>query len=102
MTAAAKPTFGYWEIRGGTRGAVNRYLLAHAGVDFEEVRYSSKAEWGAAKSNLGVDFPNIPYIIDGDFFLTESKAVSVYICDRWCPELMGSTPVERASIVMMQ
>ena len=50
----------------------------------------------------GMEFPNLPYVIDGDFMLSESKAVNVYICDRWAPALMGSTPIERASIIMIQ
>ena len=37
--ASNKPTFGYWECRAGCRGQVNRYLLAYAGVDFNEKRY---------------------------------------------------------------
>ena len=51
---------------------------------------------------MGFAFPNVPYIIDGDFKITESKAVTVYICDRWAPALMGSTPEERATIIMLQ
>ena len=46
-----------------------------------------------------MDFPNLPYIIDGDFKLTESKAVTVYICDRWCPALMGANIAERSRII---
>ncbi len=49
-----------------------------------------------------MDFPNLPYIFDGDFKLSESKAVSVYICDRWCPSLMGKNAEERAHILMLQ
>jgi len=70
--ADTRPILGYWGIRAGPRGNVNRHLLAHAGVDFEDKRYTSKEEWGADKPNLGLDFPNIPYIIDGDFKLSES------------------------------
>ena len=99
--AEAKPRLGYWGIRAGTRGQVCRYLFAHGGIDFEDKRYV-KEEWEADKFNLGLDFPNLPHVIDGDFKLTESKAVHVYICDRWCPDLMGSSPEERAQIIMLQ
>jgi glutathione S-transferase len=34
------------------------------------------------KTNLGFDFPNIPYLIDGDFKLTESTAISKYVIKR--------------------
>ena len=93
-----KVTLGYWSIRAGHRGHVNRHLLAYAGVDFEDKRYDFKdnaAEWKEKdKKNLGIEFPNLPYIIDGDFKLTESKAVTRYICERWKPELLGSGPQE--------
>ena len=51
---------------------------------------------------MGLDYPNLPYIIDGDFQLTESKAVTVYICDRWCPALMGANVAERSRIIQLQ
>ena len=64
---------------------------------------NNKAEWTEQdKNSLGIEFPNLPYIIDGDFKLTECKAIAVYICDKWCPALMGSNPGERANIIMMQ
>ena|ERR550525_158487 len=99
--AQSRPTFGYWPIRAGPRGNVNRYILGYAGVDFEDHRFT-KEEWDSSKNNLGLDFPNLPHIIDGDFKLSESKAVTVYICDRWAPDLMGSTPEERATVIMIQ
>ena len=49
-----------------------------------------------------MDFPNLPYFIDGDFKLTESKAVTVYICDRFCPRLMGANVAERSRVVQLQ
>ena len=104
--AEAKPIYGYWNFRAGFRGQVGRYLLAYAGVDFEDKRYdmvNNKAEWSRQdKTGLGIEFPNLPYLIDGDFNITECKAVAVYICDRWCPALLGETPEQRASIIMMQ
>ena len=100
--AQAKPIFGYWNIRAFDRGNVSRYILAHAEVDYEDKRYdyvNNKEEWAVDKANLGFDFPNLPYIIDGEFKLTESAAVTVYICDKWCPALMGATPEERSRII---
>ena len=46
--AQARPIFGYWNIRAFDRGAVNRFILAYAGVDYEEKCYdkvNNAAEW---------------------------------------------------------
>lgn len=34
------------------------------------------------KKDLGLEFPNLPYLIDGDFKLTESAAIAKYIIRR--------------------
>ena len=36
-------------------------------------------EWAKDKFNLGLDFPNMPYYIDGDVKLTQSMAVLRYL-----------------------
>ena len=104
--AQARPILGYWNIRGMDRGNVNRYILNYAQVDYEDKRYdfaNNKDEWDTQdKRNLGLEFPNLPYIIDGDFKLTESSAVTMYICDKWCPALMGATPTERSRIIQLR
>ena len=104
--AQARPILGYWNIRAFDRGNVNRYIMAYAGVDYEEKRYdfdNNKAEWSEGdKMSLGLDYPNLPYIIDGDFNLTESAAVTMYICDKWAPALMGSNHAERARVIQLQ
>ena len=43
-----------------------------------------------------MDFANLPYIIDGDFKLSETYAVLNYIAQKYCPELIGTTPQEKA------
>ena len=60
---------GYWGIRGA--GQVSRLLLGYCGFEWEEVKYVEMDKWfGQDKQNLGFDFPNLPYLIDGDFKLT--------------------------------
>ena len=76
-----KITLGYWGIRG--RGQVARFLLAYTNAVWEDLRYTDREQWfGGDKEELGFDFPNLPYIIEGDFKLTESKAVYRYIIQR--------------------
>lgn len=36
-------------------------------------------EWLADKPNLGLAFPNLPYLIDGDVKLTQSLAIMRYL-----------------------
>lgn len=102
----SKPRLGYWKIRG--LGAGIRQQLAYCGVDYEMEEYAqegppdfSREPWLKHKFNLGLDFPNLPYFIDGDLHLTETLAIHIYIADKWKPELLGSTPEERAFVNML-
>jgi glutathione S-transferase len=40
-----------------------------------------------------MDFPNLPYLIDEDYKLTESMAIMKYIAAKWKPELLGANPL---------
>ncbi|XP_065302617.1 glutathione S-transferase Mu 2-like [Dermacentor albipictus] len=75
---------GYWDIRG--IGEPIRYMLAYAGVPYEDKRYGfgdgpepSMDEWLPVKYKLDLDFPNLPYIIDGDVRMTHSQAILRYL-----------------------
>ncbi|KAG0428915.1 hypothetical protein HPB47_024139 [Ixodes persulcatus] len=39
----------------------------------------TRDEWLAVKPNLGLDFPNLPYYLDGDVKLTQSLAILKYL-----------------------
>ena len=54
----------------------------------------SNHEWTDVKNNLGLDFPNLPYFIDGDIKITESLAIHRYIANKYKSELNGSNPAE--------
>jgi hypothetical protein len=55
----------YWGIRGLAQ--VPRLLLAFSGVHFEDYHYTNADTWFKNdKLHLGIDFPNLPYLIDGD------------------------------------
>jgi glutathione S-transferase len=101
-----KPILGYWDIRGLAQAI--RYQLAYQGIDFEDKQYpstedpASRQSWLEQKFNLGLDFPNLPYFIDTDGYkLTEHMAIHQYIADKWNPELLGTTPEERAEVEML-
>ncbi len=70
--------FAYWGTRG--KGQVSRLLLAYTGLAWEDASYTDHNQWfGNDKQKLGFDFPNLPYLIDGDLKLTESSAIERYI-----------------------
>ena len=100
------PTLGYWKIRG--LGAAIRYQMIYQGIEYDLDEYEqgdapdfSRQTWLDKKFNLGLDFPNLPYFIDGDFKITETVAIHKYIADKWNPELLGSSPQEKAKIGMV-
>jgi glutathione S-transferase len=63
------------------RGAASalRYLLAYCQVPYKERLYSTVDDWLKDKQGLGFDFPNLPYIIDGDKKIAESAALMQYV-----------------------
>ncbi|KAJ6646381.1 Glutathione S-transferase [Pseudolycoriella hygida] len=77
------PALCYWDVRGIAMPI--RFLLAYLEVDYEDKRYilteppHTRDVWLADKYNLGLDFPNLPYWINGDVKLTESKAILRHI-----------------------
>ena len=100
------PTIGYWKIRG--LGSNLRYQMKYSGAEFEMTEYEqgdapefSRETWMSVKPTLGFDFPNLPYLVDGDFKLTETVAIHKYLADKYKPELLGTTPEERATVNML-
>ena len=53
-------------------------------------------EWYDQKYKLGLPFSNLPYYIDGDVKLTESKSIMKYIAKKHNPKLLGRDAVEIA------
>jgi glutathione S-transferase len=107
----SKPCFSYWKLR--ALGRHIRILLAYAGVDHENREYemhlvpdsaADMSDWGNDKAKMsanGENFANLPGIKDGDFYLSESVAVTRYIAAKWCPALLGSTPEIGATADML-
>lgn len=79
-----KLRIGYWKIRGLI--APVRYLLEYLGVEYDEDHYETgdgpdfaRDHWLSVKPTLGLDFPNLPYLFDGDVKISESSAMFRYI-----------------------
>jgi glutathione S-transferase len=102
MEGNQKIKLGYWATRG--RGQIPRLLLAYSGLEWENVAYVGAEKWFGAgdKTKLGLDFPNLPYLIDGDFKMTESGAIARYICKRSNKkDLLGKTVQDEGTIEML-
>ena len=89
-----KIILGYWKIRGLAQQI--RYLLEYIEHPYEEVLFEqgdapsfSIQSWTSVKDTLGLDFPNVPYLIDGDVKLTDPLAIMIYLCNAYAPELLG-------------
>jgi len=83
----------YWDIRG--LGEPSRLLLRYAEADWIDNRraFSSSDDWKAEKFSLGLDFPNLPYLIDGNVKLSQSVAIIRYLGRKY--NLVPSTEVEQ-------
>merc|ERR1719180_620902 len=54
--------------------------------------------WFDQKFSLGLDFPNLPYFVDGDIKLTQTNAIMRYIARKH--DLCGKTEEERSRVDM--
>ncbi|XP_050602707.1 glutathione S-transferase Mu 2 isoform X7 [Macaca thibetana thibetana] len=91
-------TLGYWNIRGLAHSI--RLLLEYTGSSYEEKKYTmgdapdyDGSQWLNEKFKLGLDFPNLPYLIDGTHKITQSNAILRYIARKH--NLCGETEKEK-------
>ena len=101
-----KLTLGYWKIRG--LAASIRYQLEYSGVDYDMKEYEqgvgpefSRQDWLDEKYKFELDFPNLPYVIDGDFYLTETFAIHKYLADKYDQELLGVNAEQQGIVNML-
>lgn len=101
-----KPVLGYWDIRG--LAAQIRYMFYYLGIDFEDKLYVcgdapdfDTTCWSDVKPNLGFEYPNLPYLIDGEAKITETVAIMQYIAKKYRPGLLGNSAAEVGRISML-
>lgn len=89
---------GYWPVR--WNGQISRLLLAYSGLKWQDINYTSREDWfDRDKKQLGLSFPNLPYLINGTYNLTESRAIHVYIITKSGKmDLFGKNPQDAARV----
>jgi len=60
-----------------------------------------KSCWLDVKQTLGLEYPNLPYLIDGDFKMTETVGIMQYIAKKYRPSLLGNSAAEVGRISML-
>jgi len=95
----------YWDIRGLAQPA--RMLLGYLGEDFEDRMYVcgeapdyDRSCWTEVKETLGMDFPNLPYLIDGDVKVTQSNAIMRYLGRK--AGMDGETETEKVRVDILE
>ena len=58
-------------------------------------------EWANNKFKLGMQFPNLPYIVHGDFKMSEHIPIHNYLAEKFNPALLGTSPQQRAKVAML-
>ncbi|XP_064400046.1 glutathione S-transferase Mu 4-like [Halichondria panicea] len=98
-------TLAYWKIRGLAQPI--RLLLKYNELEFDNVMYQqgdapdySREGWLSVKFTLGLDFPNLPYMIDGDTKITQSNAILRHVARKF--DLCGNTETEMAMVDMLE
>ncbi|XP_036128358.1 glutathione S-transferase Mu 1-like [Molossus molossus] len=98
-------TLGYWDIRGLAHAI--RLLLEYTDSSYEEKKYTmgdapdfDRSQWLSEKFKLGLDFPNLPYLIDGAHRLTQSNAILRYIARKH--NLCGETEEEKIRVDILE
>ncbi|KAI5243827.1 glutathione S-transferase Mu 1 [Manis pentadactyla] len=98
-------TLGYWDIRGLAHSI--RLLLEYTDSNYEEKKYTmgdapdyDRSQWLNEKFMLGLDFPNLPYLIDGAHKITQSNAILRYIARKH--NLCGETEEEKIRMDILE
>ncbi|XP_053310301.1 glutathione S-transferase Mu 5-like [Spea bombifrons] len=96
---------GYWDIRGLAHAI--RLLLEYTETPYEDKLYVTgdapdydRSQWLDGKETLGLDFPNLPYLLDGDVKLTQSNTILRYIASKH--GMCGETEKEKINMSLLE
>lgn len=96
---------GYWDIRGLAHAI--RMLLEFTDTSYEEKQYTcgeapdyDRSQWLDVKFKLDLDFPNLPYLMDGKNKITQSNAILRYIARKH--NMCGDTEEEKIRVDIME
>ena len=79
---------GYWHFRGLANPIW--LLLAHENAEWKPRFFETPESYFGNKDSLGLDFPNLPFIVDGETKVSETSAIPHYIAHKLGkPELLG-------------
>lgn len=100
------PELGYWSIRG--LAAQIRMMFYYLNVNFEDKIYDcgpapdfDRSCWTDVKFTMGMEYPNLPYLIDGETKITETTGIMQYIAKKYQPELLGRNAAELGRVHML-
>jgi len=95
----------YWDIRGLAQPI--RLLLEYTGTKYEDKFYVcgeapnyDKSCWFDEKQKLGMDFPNLPYLEDGDRKIVQSNAIIRYVARKH--NLCGESEDEKVRVDILE
>lgn len=77
MSKSQVPILGFWKDVAGLAEPI-RLLLEYTETPYQEKNYIftlDYSDWLKEKFTLGLDFPNMPYYIDGDLKLTRQDVI---------------------------
>ncbi|XP_006887246.1 PREDICTED: glutathione S-transferase Mu 1-like [Elephantulus edwardii] len=98
-------TLGYWDIRRLAHAI--RLILEYTDSKYEEKKYKlgdasdhDRSQWQNEKFKVGLDFPNLPYLLDGAHKITQSKAITRYLARKH--NLCGETEEEKIRVDILE
>jgi len=75
--------------------------MAYLKQDFKDVE--ATPNYFKQRNKLGLDFPNLPYIKDNDYYLSETMAIHRYIANKYeRNDLFGKTKLDKILIKSLE